>query len=112
MNTGKAVAFLKARTSRPEILGRYHVRVESSSNEVGKSVVASFMPHDKSMIYAAIVLDESIEALQMTGFDHRVFLRYPGVDTRYQDLRHTFLAAANCACDLAEAVDKHLRTDS
>ena len=81
MNTEKAVAFLKARSTHPEIIGRFHVYIESRSNdEVGESVVVSLMSPDKSTVYASIVIEESIEAMQLTGFDHRVLLTYPGYE--------------------------------
>lgn len=110
MDAQKAVTYLKARAEAAESLSRFHVRVQSGMR--GAIIEAVIFSGDKETTLAKVIVEESLVALQETGFDHRVNVSYPAQNASYRDLPHTFLAAASAACHLAESLDKYLRANA
>ncbi len=102
----KATAFLNARGQHSKAFDRFHVRVDQGQN--GDHTRAVVYSPDLTVVYAEVTV--AVDPLEEGGLNHRVYLSFPGRNDTHTNLRHTFLAAVNAVCDLAEAVDAHLRT--
>lgn len=102
----KAAAFLTAR-SHSTALNSFYVRVERGMG--GYIAEAVLFSKDKETSYARVTVTEEVRP-EKSGPGYRVRVSYPAQNDTHTNLRHTYLAAATAACDLAEAVDAHLRS--
>jgi hypothetical protein len=104
----KATAFLKARGTNSIAFKPFFVRVEQGMN--GSIVDAVIFSKDREISYAKVEVTEHIPLPEESGPNYRVRVSYPAQNGAPINLRHTYLAAAIAAVDLAEAVDAHLRS--
>lgn len=107
MNAAKASQFLKdyPSTHRPAFR-RFLLNVVTGQ---GGTIVEARVTDFNGLTLAKVIVAESAEVRQISDFDHRVTVVVSSQSDTYTNLRHGPLAAAQAACDMAEAVDKYLR---
>ncbi len=106
MDIEKTTQYVKDLVAKAEPFKRFHVRVEAF--HLDGVIEATVYSESKETIYAKVVVEDTTFAGHEDQPRHLVRVAIPGFNGSATELRHTILAAANAACDLAQTVNLHL----
>lgn len=82
---------------------RIHVKVDEGT------VFCHLCTHNLQKTYATIMVSESKEALQTTGFDHTVKVGYPAMIPMAIETADLHVQAIALAVNMAKIVDRYMR---